>query len=329
MANSATIQYIVDIKKHNNADTLELYTVLGWQVVDKIGSYEVGDKIIFIEIDSIVPDIPEFEFLKKVNMRVKTVRLRGELSQGLIMPLSLLDGKIDSNIELTEGLDISEVLGITHYEKPIPVHMGGIIKGNFPRYVRKTDEIMIQKYPALITEMQGKRFYSTIKIDGTSGSFIHKDIDFDICSRTLSIKEDENNIYWKMFYKYGLKEKLEELGNVAIQGELAGPGIQKNRLGLKEVKMFVFDIYYIDKREYCGYYELKEICEKYGLDMVELEEIGIFNYNLEQLVEKSRGLYKETNTEREGLVYRCVETIYSEILKNRLSFKVMNIDYKE
>ena len=147
--NSATIQKIIDIVPIENADNLELAKVLGWQCVIRKGEFSIGEKIIFVEVDSIVPQKEEYEFLRKYNFRVKSQKLRGVLSQGLVLHLY-------GNPDLFEiGADVSKEMEIEHYEKPIPAQMRGMARGNFPQHlVSMTDETRIQSVPEVIDELK-------------------------------------------------------------------------------------------------------------------------------------------------------------------------------
>jgi RNA ligase (TIGR02306 family) len=90
MRKLASIQKVVKVEPIENADSIEKLTVLGWSVVAKIGEFKEGDYCVFCEIDSILPDKPEFEFLRSKRFRIKTCRMRNTLSQGIVFPLSIL-----------------------------------------------------------------------------------------------------------------------------------------------------------------------------------------------------------------------------------------------
>lgn len=85
----AHVEIITALSSIEGADFLELAQVLGWQCVVKKGEFQVGDKIIFCEIDSVLPELPEYEFLRKYNFRIKTQKLRGVISQGLVLPINI------------------------------------------------------------------------------------------------------------------------------------------------------------------------------------------------------------------------------------------------
>jgi RNA ligase (TIGR02306 family) len=324
----ATIQRITKISEHTNADSLELATVLGWQVVVKKGEYKVDDLAIYVELDGLLPDKPEFEFMRARKFRVRSVRLRGEISQGLLLPIDLIG---DNTITIEEGADVSEIIGVTHYEKPIPVSLAGLVRGNFPPYIRKTDEERIQNVPGLIDELQGESVYATVKCDGTSWTGLLCDGEFHVCTRNNDLKLDNNdeNPYIKVARKYDVENKLRRLGiNVAIQGELVGPGIQKNRLGLKELELRVFNVFYIDEQGYADYNELRSFCEVMELPMVPVIAVWDFDNTIEELLEMAEGCYEGTKNRREGIVIRPLKAIYARSLRGRrCSFKVLSNSY--
>lgn len=322
----ATIQKITNIKNVENSDFLDVVNILGWQVVTKRNQFNVGDLCVYIALDSLLPEKPEFEFLKGDKFRIRTKKLRGCLSQGIVFPLSILPEQT-----WAEDDDVSDVLNIIHYEKPVPVEMRGLIRGNFPPYIPKTDENRIQNYPDVINEMYGKKAYATVKCDGTSITISIKDGEFHICTRnnSLKIEDNENNVYIKTALKYNLQENLVNYGkNIALQGELCGEGIQKNRLCLKEHKIFMFNVWFIDEQRYGNYNELKQICTDLNLDIVPIAEtIDSFDFTIEQLLEKAKGIYEGTKNLREGIVIRPVDEMYSRVMRGRMSFKALNNDY--
>jgi RNA ligase (TIGR02306 family) len=328
----ATIQKILSVESIENADSLEKATVMGWQVVAKKGEFKPGDLCVFVEIDSVLPEKPEFEFMRPRKFRVKTVRLRGVLSQGIAFPLTILP----EGTEITEGLDVSEIVGVTHYEKPVPGgQTGGKVRSNFPPYVSKTDEPRIQSNLDLLDEMKGLECVATVKINGTSATYILKDGDYHVCSRNNSFKLDdpdnEKNVYIQIGKKYDMKTKLESMGgNFAIQGEIAGPGIQKNPLGLKELELFVFNIYDIDLQKYMDSAQMNRMCFSLGLKPVPIDIFFKFDHTLEDLLDMAQGRYYGTQQNpREGIVIRPVTEMFSGVLRGRMSFKVLNNTYLE
>ncbi len=327
---SATIQKIEWIKPIEDADLIEEVGVLGWCcVVKKEEKFKVGDKIVYVEIDSVTPEKPEFEFLRIRNFRVKTIRLKKVLSQGLVLPLSVLPPEGTGIFEI--GDDVSEILGITHYEKPISAQIAGQTRGNFPtNLIHKTDEKLLQNFPRVLEELRGIEVCSTVKLNGTSGTFLSYNGDFQVCSRNLSLKindDNVNNVYVRMAEKYNIKEKLAELGNFGIQGEICGPGIQDNQLCLKEIDLFIFNIWDIDNKKFMDFVDMPSLCNKLGIRMVPVDDIFTMNHTLEQLLEKANGIYDGTNKKREGIVIRPVREMHSNSLRGRMSFKILSNKY--
>lgn len=323
MQNLATIQEIKKILSIPNAQNIECAEILGWKVVIEKGLYNIGDKCVYIQIDTVVPETEQFKFLESKKYRIKTCKLRGQISQGICFPLSILP---DKNYNI--GDDVTEILGIKKYEKPIPSAIAGETKGNFPSYLHHTDEDRIQNFPGLIDYIKGKLIYASTKIDGTSATFSNHEEDINVCSRNLSKKESETSVYWQMYHKYKIDEIFKIENSIAIQGEVAGSGIQKNTAGFKEVKLLVFDIYDIKTGKYYDFQELINFCKKYNLETVPILNSNIlFNWTLEELLIVAEGNYKGTDTKREGVVIRLMVNEYSEFTNGRVSFKVVNNKY--
>ena len=236
----ATIRQITDIRPIEGADMIELASVGGWNVVvAKNVGHKVGDMVVYCEIDSFLPIKEEFEFLRKSSykkmgdqegFRLKTIKLRGQVSQGLILPMSVFG---EFGWTAYEGLDVTERLGIVKYEPPIPAELSGKVKGNFPSFIPKTDEERIQNLTKEYEEwkIQSKhQFYVTEKLDGSSATYYIKDGEFGVCSRNLELLETEGNTFWKVAREMDLENKMKSLGkNISLQGELIGEGIQGNR----------------------------------------------------------------------------------------------------
>ncbi|MDP3434361.1 MAG: RNA ligase (ATP), partial [Bacteroidota bacterium] len=171
MRKLASVQKIKALEPIENADAIEKATVLGWQLVVKKGEFRVGDLAVYCEVDCLMPDKPVFEFLKPRGMRVRTIRLRGQVSQGICFPLSILP----ADFEIVEDADCTEVLGIEKYEPPMPACLAGIAKGKFPSFIPKTDETRVQVLQHVLDKYKGTKCYVTEKVDGSSGTyFINK-----------------------------------------------------------------------------------------------------------------------------------------------------------
>jgi RNA ligase (TIGR02306 family) len=325
-----SIQVVTEVNPIPGADRIEKVRVLGWNVVCPKDKFKPGDKIVYIEVDTIVPDIPVFEFLRKYKFRVRTINMRHTISQGLIMGLEEMG--LDDSVNV--GDDLTEALGFNKYVEPIPLQLDGEVIGRRPWYVPKTDEFRLQAYPELLEEMLEKRAYVSTKIDGTSSSIYYNptiDEPFGVCSRNLNIKRAEGNGHWKVALKYNLEEKMARMtdGGIVIQGELAGPGIQSNKMELKEIDIYVFNIISIVSGEYLSVHAMQELCTELGLKTVDI--IGYGGYDemtIDQWLEYAEGVYTGTNNQREGIVVRTCEPIKTDTLDGHwLGFKVINNKY--
>lgn len=330
----ASVQRIISVEPIENADAIETVRVLGWQCVAKKGDFNKGDLCVYTEVDSVLPEREEFSFMAPRKYRVKTIKLRGQLSQGIAFPIKDLNLNISY---LQEGDDLTKQLGITKYdpyfEESSKTRIARDVKGVRPMFVPKTDEFRIQSYPKLLEEMSGLDVYQSVKLDGSSMSVYYNeriDEPFGVCSRNLNLKETEDNAFWKVARQYELRNKLcnSSMKNIVFQGELCGPGIQKNKLGLCELDMFVFNVIFLDEGRYAGYDELVSVCRRFGLQTVPIEDSYVFNHTLEDLMEKAKGKYKGTKNHREGIVIRPKEARFSASMGySLLSFKVLNNDF--
>lgn len=328
----ASIQRVLSIRAIPNADSIECLTILGWKVVAKKGEFKVNDLVVYFEVDSILQESPEVEFLRKSNFRIKTIKLRGQVSQGLCLPLSILDGRAElPHDPHAEGDDVTELLEVTKYEPYVPAQLAGLAKGNFPEFLHKTDEIRIQAEPQLLEKHQNKKFYVTEKIDGSSCTMYLNNGVFGVCSRNIDLKEEGGTSYWKVARELDVERKLMgEVNklplNVALQGELIGMGVQGNKYKLSGLEFRVFNVFDIDKGRNLDYYDFKDVVYNLGLTPVPLvSEDYILPKTVDEMVEYSKGkslLNKDSH--REGVVLRPLVEEYDEDLRGRLSFKVIN-----
>ncbi|MEK7721897.1 MAG: RNA ligase (ATP) [Elusimicrobiota bacterium] len=334
----ASVQLIKAVSPIEGADLIELVSVLGWQCVAKKGEYKPGDLAVYVEIDSLLPVKPEFEFLRKncyrkmpdsaEGFRIKTIRLRGMLSQGILFPLSIIPAGAALAGGYSIGTEVTAALGVVKYEIPVPAQLAGKVIGQFPAFLRKTDEVRLQTYPEVIGEFKGKEVYISVKCDGSSMTVYRHDGKFGVCGRNYEYAEDSGNSLWQVARRYGLEEKLARSPvDYAIQGEICGPGIQKNPMRLPAPDLFVFDIFDIAAGRRLDHEERLKLAGELGLKSVPLEGCGIFDYTIEQLLEMAKGKYSGTPSHREGIVIRPVKEACSAVLQGRLSIKVINNDY--
>lgn len=271
MRKLATVQRVNAIKAIPEADKICAYGIEGWWVVDSIGLYNVGDLVVFLEIDSWCPT-ELASFLSKgkeprifngvKGERLRTVRLKKQLSQGLILPLTL-----EGSQSFEVGTDLTEVLGIQKWEAPIPACLVGQAKGLFPSFLQKSDQERIENLEfEVFTENKESVFEVTLKLDGSSSSTYFKDGELGVCSRNMELKlneENSGNSFIATSTKTGLLSALQKVGkNIMVQGELMGPGIQGNKENLSETDLYVFDIFDIDTRKYVAPIERLAIFEE-------------------------------------------------------------------
>ncbi len=331
----ATIEEIADVIPHPNADALELAKIKGWQVCIKKGEFKKGDLCIYICVDSVLEDKSVYEFLRNKNFRIRTVKLRGQISQGIAFPMSMFKSLGHDTVVFTEpnvvGSDVSHYVYAKHYEKPLSAQLSGQVYGLMPSYLRKTDEDNIKNNPEILQELAGKSYYITMKVDGSSGTYFYKDdVGFGVCSRNYQLKDDDKNSFWQIARKYDLENKLKSSGrNLAIQGEVYGPGIQGNLLGVKEIEFRAFNLFDIDNHKYLDWKELQEFCFNNHIPIVDTINTGqSFNKTLSELQEFANNLKYNNGNLAEGIVVRPTEETYSATLKGRLTGKIISEQFE-
>ena len=320
----ASIQAVMNIREIPGADRIEAATVLGYQTVIKKGEFKAGDLCVWHEPDTIVADRPEYEFLRKQKFRLKVSRFKGQVSQGLALPLSLLP---PGNYSL--GDNVTEAIGITKYEKPMPANLVGVAKGAFPSWIRKTDEPNLRSFPEALAEFADRPCAITEKVDGTSGTFYLRGGEFGVCTRNLELVEDPANAFWQVAVELRLREALATLGgDFALQGELHGEGIQSNPVRRRGVGLATFDLFDITLHRYVGHARLAEFCQANSLPMARTVWAGEFRFTLDELVALANARDYVPGSPAEGIVIRPVDEARSLILPSgRLSAKVLSERY--
>lgn len=334
----ASVQVIKALVPIPEADRIEMAEILGWKVVVKKGEFKVGDKCVYFEIDSLLPNCDWSKFLDKKGdgkaIRLKTVKFRKQISQGLALPLDILavtSHELKHLRNYQEGDDVTEQLKVEKWEPYIPAELVGVKKGEFPHFLRKTDELRVQAYPDVIKEFTGRNVVVTLKMDGTSATYYIKDGEFGVCSRNMELKENDTNKYWQMARQLDLRNKMMAKGwNFSIQGEICGPGIQANRMGFKENKLLIYNVWDIDKQAYVDDPLLPMIVHGLDLELVPTVYVGPWKWDsVENLLAFADGLnYPNHTTENpspaEGVVIRPCNEAYSEVLGGRLSIKAIS-----
>lgn len=365
MRNLASIQRIGNLEPIQNADAIEKATVLGWQLVVKKDEFKINDLCVYCEIDSILPEKPEFEFLRERKFRVKTIKLRGQISQGICFPLSILPDKY----KITEGNDVTEILGIKKWEpyqdeQQCQRQTGKILYPNwmphflqmflhrfkfvrnyyrkhsgqksFPSLIPKTDETRVQVLQPLLTKYKNADCYLTEKVDGSSLTVYQINGKFGVCSRNIDLKRDTSDKYWKTVLEHDLENKFKQCfkdENIALQGELLGPGIQGNKYKLSKLDIYFFNVFFIKKYSYGNLSELTSVC---GLLQEKTVPVIFENYKLSDsipgIVELSKGKSMLSDILREGIVIRPIieiedKELHCQLVKNRVSFKCVNPEF--
>ena len=344
MRKLATVRQIEEIKPIEGADAIEAARVGGWWVVVKRDEYEVGDVAVYLEIDSWVPH-ELAPFLAKgqepktyegvVGNRLRTVRLRGQLSQGLLLPISVL-GPAEEIFPInpdSAGADVTEQLGIIKWEPQLPAQLAGKVRGTFPGWMRKTDQERIQNCFNDVSPLFGDLWTVEEKLDGSSMTVGKRGADIHVCSRNLSIKlEDETNSFVATAIETGVLKALEQYPrDIAISGELCGEGIQKNRYALKGQQWFVFDIFDVTEQRYASYNERQNILSELtelGASLSQVPNIvtavSLSGHTVDSLLALAEGkAHLNPKTEREGFVYKNAHNpdITFKAISNRFLLK--------
>lgn len=348
----ATIRRVSDIRPIDGADRIVVALIDGWECVVKKGEFDVGDKIVYIEVDSIVPERPEFEFLRERKFRVRTIKLMGQISQGLVLPMSILPLG-----EYEYGDDVTDVIGVVKYDPQVErekIFQEKASKKNkskfskfmmrfewyrkkfvnkqkseFPEWIQKTDEARIQNLPDLF-EKEKKRetnFTITEKMDGQSATYYLKRLskrhfEFGVCSRNIHLVTPDDSPYWTVakFYKIEkvLKQLIGENDSIILQGEICGTGIQGNKYHIDGYKLFVFNLIFPEHS--CATRDIAKLLAPYGIKTVPILDVRKLPETISDLVEYSKGysvIRKEQR--REGIVVRNN--------KRNVSFKVINPEF--
>jgi RNA ligase (TIGR02306 family) len=321
MRKLASIRKIDEIRPILGADAIECAVVGGWTVVVKRGEFIPGTLAVYLEIDSWVPtELAPFltkpgHFPKEFNgvkgERLRTVKLRGQVSQGLLLPMSVLDWDTDSIDTDDIGIDVANELGIQKWEAPVPAQLAGQVRGNFPGFISKTDQERIQNLTAELREWQDNQAFTwevTEKLDGSSMTVYVRDEDEGVCSRNLDLKRDEANSFWSVAIREDLIAKIRRTGrNLALQGELIGEGIQKNPYDVRGQSFRLFDIYDIDRGDYMSPAERRKLAEELGIAHVPVisSEMVIEEFVQGLLTMAEGKSVLRPMRDREGLVFKC------------------------
>lgn len=361
----ARVVVIDDLVEIAGADRIELAMVGGWQVVVQKGLYEVGSKAMYFEVDSLLPlEHPAFASLSTLSSkllfivdgkqyaRIKTMKLRKQLSQGFCVPLADVNASEGCNI----GADFTKTLGIIKYEKnedkerngtPGAMKSGKSARG-FPKFVPKTDQTRVQNITALYNKAveEGEWFEESFKLDGSSLTAFVRNGVAGVASRNVGfrmedekitlltaiksflkgqgwkrvIKKDDNS-FTQMAAEAGLIEAIRHDGrNLAIQGEMVGPSIQKNFEGVDKNEFYIYDVYVIDEQRYMLPAERVKFCNDYAVPHVPINHVGtLIAGDVAEALKRADGPSGIKGKFREGFVYKS--------LTRDFSFKVISNQY--
>lgn len=342
MRKLASIKLIADIQPIAGKDRIVLATVDGWHVIVRKDEYNIGDKCVYVEIDSVLPEKPEFEFLRSKNFRIKTMKMGHVVSQGICFPLSILPPG-----EYSCDQDVTDIIGVKQYsptmdtDPVVPMApcrtkrphwlmrfrwfrnmvLPKRISTDFPDFISKTDETRIQNIPFILPS--NEVWVATEKIDGQSGTFAlvkkkskwplaRAKWDFIVCSRNRRLPVRDSSSYWKLADKYHIRETLEQMARdlnwdwVAIQGECIGPKIQGNKYQVSDADLYVFNI--ISPHGRLGSLEGKRIAERYKLKFVPIiDEAVLLPKTVDEVLTYAHGKSQLCDIFREGIVFRTLD----------------------
>lgn len=342
MRKLATIREILEIRPIEGADFIEATRVDGWWCVVKKGEFALNDKVIYCEVDSFLPLDERYEFLRKSSYkkmldeegyRLKSSKFRNCISQGLILPLHSFPELVNCQL----GDDVTNLLKIKLYSPPIPACLGGIVKGLFPSFGRKTDQERLENLEyEVFVENKNSLFEVTIKLDGASCSVYYYNGESGVCSRNLDFKiieENKENSFIATATKTGLISALKNIGkNYMVSAELMGPGIQGNKEKLKETDLFIFDIYNIDTGKYLSSSDRKEIFSQlcnFGftgqhvpivVEKTTLQDIGVVDVATSKIYVDRKSF---NSSIAEGCVFKRIDGLFSfKSINNKFLLKL-------
>ena len=317
----ARVVRIDAINPIEGADQIEVAQIGGWKVVVKKGEYNVNSMAVYCEIDSFIPhSVAPFltkpgQFPKVYNevegQRLRTIKLRGQISQGLLLPMSIRgsDGLVVGAL-FTEGDDVTEFLGVQKWEPPAEFRAANA-KGSFPHFIPKTDQERIQNLSRSLEKWNAEKhqWQVTEKIDGSSMTVFYKDGEVGVCSRNLELKDDGTSTFWETAKSEGLVEKLIAVGkNIALQGELIGGNIQGNAYKVDKFQFHLYDIFDIDTQQYLTPENVEGTALQLNIRHVPvLEQFTTFDVRMEDLIAYAEGKsVVGAKPEREGLVFKSL-----------------------
>jgi RNA ligase (TIGR02306 family) len=312
----AVVGKISSLKDIPGADRIDLAEVVcgtsgKWSGVVGKGSHSVGELVIVFLQDAILPPDPRWAFMEKQGWRVRMMRFKKQPSECVIVS--------GANLIYEIGFDLTGMLGVLKYSKPLPVDMNGQAKAPFPSFLPKTDEPNFQTvdFEAL---MSSSPFYVTEKADGSSCTAWVDEDGLHVASRNLELNEFDDsgatNAYWRTARKY----RLESMPiGTAVQFEIVGPKIQGNPMGLDEIEARMFGMF---EKSDSFHWEPQSVGNffKCGLPLARELPCLYRAHSADELRKMAEIKYKN-GAHGEGIVIRSGDQSWS--------FKVINLLYKE
>lgn len=332
MRNMVSLKKIDDIVPIENADAIVLAVIGGWNAVVKKDEFSPGDTVLYFEIDSFLPaDVEQFAFLASKSSKkvihpdtfqevtghvLRTVKLRGQVSQGLVLaPFAGLTP--DSTQEQVD--EAMSALGVFKYEPPIPAGTGGQIIGKFPNYVQKTDSERVQNLSnAFLASLDSSEWQATEKIDGTSATFLKENGTLRMASRNWEMSPEGEHAYASVAEKFNLSDLMPE--GAVLQGEIYGPGLQGNPLKVPQVRLAVFNV---DNVDLDAHPEFALFVKENSVPVIEGMTLPT---TIEEAVQQVNGMtsHVNPNVQAEGVVWWHKDGRKFAELDDRANFKAIN-----
>lgn len=337
------------IVAHPNADALELAQVRGYRAVVAKGRWRTGDHAVYIPEQAVLPAglVDELGLTGRLAgpdaNRVKAIRLRGELSQGIVCLPAALAG-VDLAAAAEDRTDFAERLGITKWVPPIPTHLSGMLEPA-PDLITWIDVEDRKRYPDVFAP--GEPVVATEKVHGTAALFTFHAAEgrLQVSSKGYgrghkALVEDPANLYWRAAHAHGVATAAQQVAarfgaeRVGVFGEVYGAGVQDLTYGADVRRgapgLAVFDVV-VDvagDRRWLDPDEVADVCAATGLPAVPVLYTG--GYDTELLAALAEGTETVSGAGahlREGVVVRAATDRYSPVLGGRAIVKFVSGAY--
>jgi len=317
---------VEDVLDHPNADRLEIVCVKGWKCIVQKDEYDIGDLVVYAPVDALIPitlsdAMDVTKYLGKEG-RVRTTKLRGEYSQGLIIPMDYVpplpaeDWGLGGQDGYLPGDDVAELLEIKKYEPPLSTR--GDRLPDHPAFHRYTDIENYNNFPDVLKE--GEMVVVSEKVHGSNCRMMNADGEFMVGSHNVRLKEDPDNLYWNAARLFDLQNILPD--GMEIFGEVYGKGVQKLHYDQKGINVAFFDAFMNGR--YLNYEAFVEFCTTHDLPMVPIISVGLWDKNM---LRHREGMSTIAGHIREGIVIKPVYERYDNVLQGRVILKRISERY--